>query len=277
MLPRRDLVAVLVAMVGLTAISWVYLVWMSTEMSSPNAACMIPGSGGGLLCGIGGLMGLQSVDKAGETVSGGWSAGYFFMMLTMWVVMMVGMMVPSATPMAMMYAGIARKSVSQQRPIAGTYVFVLGYLIMWALFSLGATLAQWGLDAAALLSPQMVVTSPWLGAGLLIMAGIYQLTPAKQACLTHCRMPAHFIARHWRDGTLGAVRMGMHHGAYCLGCCWVLMLLLFFGGVMSLFWIVLITLFVLLEKLLPCGGAGGRYCGAIMVGIGAGLMIMLMV
>ncbi|MFQ5382612.1 MAG: DUF2182 domain-containing protein, partial [Dehalococcoidia bacterium] len=186
-------------------------------------------------------------------------------MLLMWVVMMIGMMVPTAVPMTLVYAAVVRKAGRQGTPIAPTAMFVLGYVVVWSLFSLAATLVQWGLDEAALLSPMMVSTSPLLGCGLLIGAGIYQLTPMKGACLEHCRAPAHFFAAHWRPGAFGAFAMGSHHGAFCLGCCWILMGLLFLGGVMNLLWIALITAFVLVEKVLPFGARGGQLVGLLMI------------
>jgi predicted metal-binding membrane protein len=191
------------------------------------------------------------------------------MMFAMWAIMMVGMMLPSATPTTLVYTAVARKAAREGKPVARVTAFVAGYLSMWTVFSLGATVAQWGLERAALLSPTMVSSSPALGGVLLVGAGIYQLTPFKEACLEHCRSPAHFIAEHWRPGTLGALRMGTEHGAYCLGCCWVLMGLLFFGGVMNLLWIAAITLFVLLEKAVPHGARGGRWAGVGMILAGA--------
>jgi predicted metal-binding membrane protein len=202
-----------------------------------------------------------------------WTPRDFVLMFAMWTVMMVGMMVPSAAPMALVYAAVARKAGRQGSPVAPTYVFVSGYVVVWTAFSLAATFAQWGLESAALLSPMMVSTSPQLGAGLLIGAGLYQLTPAKRACLEHCRAPAYFISEHWRPGLLGAFRMGLLHGAFCLGCCWILMGLLFFGGVMSLLWIAGITAFVLVEKLLPAGPATARFAGFGLIGAGCFVLI----
>jgi predicted metal-binding membrane protein len=198
-----------------------------------------------------------------------WTARDFAMMLLMWAVMMVGMMVPSATPMALVYASVERKARRQGTPVAPTFLFVSGYIVMWCLFSVGATAAQWALERAALLSPSMVATSPALGAVLLGAAGVYQLTPAKDACLRHCRSPALFLAEHWRPGLAGALRMGLEHGAWCLGCCWILMALLFVGGVMNLLWVAAIALFVLLEKALPLGDRGGRLAGWAMLAAGA--------
>ena len=161
---------------------------------------------------------------------------------------MVGMMVPSATPMSLLFAAVARRARAQGSPVAPTFVFVTGYVAAWTLFSLAATAAQWGLERAALLSPMLASTSAAFGGVLLAAAGLYQWTPWKDACLAHCRAPALFFAAHWRDGPLGAFRMGAAHGLYCLGCCAVLMGLLFFGGVMNLLWVAGLALFVLLEK-----------------------------
>jgi predicted metal-binding membrane protein len=145
---------------------------------------------------------------------------------------------------------------------------------MWTVFGLAATIAQHALDQAALLSPTMVSRSASFGAALLISAGIYQLTPVKNACLRNCRTPAHFLSRYWRAGNLGAFRIGLRLGAYCVGCCWILMGLLFVGGVMNLLWIATIAVFVLLEKTVPFGDLGGRFAGAAMVLVG-GLSLAL--
>ena len=240
-LRRRDRMAILSALAGVTAICWLYLVVMARGMSA------------------------MSADSSPTLEIHAWSPTEFLLMFAMWVIMMIGMMLPSAAPAALVYAAVARKAANQGTPVAPTAVFVSGYLGIWAAFSLAATLAQWALDQAALLSPMMVATSPLLGAGLLVAAGVYQLTPFKEACLEHCRSPAHFLARYWRPGSLGAWRLGLRHGAFCLGCCWLLMGLLFFGGVMNLLWIAGITLFVVAEKALPRGVAGGRLAGVAMI------------
>jgi predicted metal-binding membrane protein len=240
----RDRVAVLSAIGAITALSWLYLVDMARGM---------------------GHMEMGSMSMTGLHP---WTPAHFGMMFSMWAIMMVGMMLPSATPTTLIYTAVARKASREGTPVAPVAAFVAGYLLMWTLFSFGATLAQWGLERAALLSPMMVSNSPALGGALLVGAGIYQLTPFKDACLEHCRSPAHFISGHWRPGTPGALRMGIEHGAYCLGCCWVLMGLLFFGGVMNLLWIAAITLFVLLEKVVPFGAGGGRWAGVGMVLVG---------
>jgi predicted metal-binding membrane protein len=198
-----------------------------------------------------------------------WTATEFGLRLAMWAVMMVAMMVPTAAPMTLMYAAIARKAATQHNPLAPTFVFVAGYITMWTIFSVVATIAQHALDQAALVSPMMVSTSARFGAALLIAAGIYQFTPLKNTCLQNCRAPAHFISRYWRIGNLGAFRMGLRLGAYCVGCCWILMALLFVGGVMNLLWIAAIAILVLLEKTIPFGDVGGRVVGATMILVGA--------
>jgi predicted metal-binding membrane protein len=160
---------------------------------------------------------------------------------------------------------VNRKSRAQDRPYVPTGFFVAGYLVAWGGFSLLAVLLQSGLERLSLLSPLMQVTSLYLGAALLIGAGIYQLTPLKHACLRHCRSPIDFVARYWRPGTVGAFRMGVRHGLFCLGCCWLLMVLLFYAGVMNLWWIGGLALYVLLEKLGPGGHRLGRYTGGLLI------------
>ncbi len=241
-LRRRDFIAIVISLGGITLLSWLYMLSMAANMSMPN-------------------------DMAALQIQP-WDAGYFLMMFLMWAIMMVGMMLPSIIPTVLIYAAVARKSAAQGMPVAPTGAFVSGYVTIWLIFSLFATIAQCGLDQAALLSPMMVSNSVPLGAALLIAAGIYQWLPIKDKCLHQCRSPVDFITTHWRPGTMGAFRMGISHGAFCLGCCWVLMSLLFVGGVMNLLWIAAITLFVLLEKVLPLGDVGGRVMGLLMITIG---------
>ena len=237
---RRDRLAVLGSLGAITALAWAYLVWSATKMT-----------------GMATPMDMMELRP--------WEFADFVLVFLMWTIMMVGMMVPTATPMALIYAAVARKAKGQGTVVAPTSTFVSGYVAVWTLFSLVATIAQWGLDRAALLSPMMVATSPALGAALLITAGAYQLTPAKTACLRHCRSPIHFIAQHWRPGVWGAFRMGLEHGAFCLGCCWLLMGLLFVGRVMNLLWVAAIALFVLLEKVVPDTPLAGRLAGGAMM------------
>jgi predicted metal-binding membrane protein len=192
----------------------------------------------------------------------------------MWVLMMIGMMVPSAAPMVLVFARYSRQRRDRSQPYTPAGAFLAGYLIVWTLFSLGATTLQWALDRAALLSPMMVSTSPSLGGGILIVAGVFQLTPYKSACLKHCRSPLEFFMKSWRSGVGGALRMGFEHGVYCTGCCWILMCILFVGGVMSLLWIGGITIFVLAEKLAPFGISLARVSGVALI-LGGTFVVLL--
>lgn len=202
-----------------------------------------------------------------------WSVGTLGLVFVMWVVMMVAMMLPTATPAIVMFATMRRRHRAQRRPFASTAAFVLGYLLAWTGYSLLATLVQWGLHTAALLSPMMVSTSPILGSVILLAAGVFQWTPLKYACLTHCRTPLGFFMSNWRDGTAGALMMGWQHGSYCVGCCWILMALLFVAGMMNLLWVAVISIFILLEKVLPHGHRIGQIAGAGLVLLGLRLLV----
>jgi predicted metal-binding membrane protein len=164
--------------------------------------------------------------------------------------------------------------LEKKQPFVPTAVFLMGYVLIWSAFALVATLAQWGLNAAALLSPLMATTSPFLGGGLLIAAGLFQWSRIKYACLNHCRTPLAFIMTEWREGPRGALEMGLRHGKYCLGCCWVLMALLFVLGVMNLLWIATLAGFVLVEKAAPAGHLIGRITGLLLVGWGVGMILV---
>jgi predicted metal-binding membrane protein len=193
----------------------------------------------------------------------------------MWAVMMVAMMVPSATPMIFAFLQVNRGRKAANRPFVPVTIFVVGYLAVWAAFSALATFAQWGLHRTALLSPAMAATSPALNGGLLIAAGIFQWTPLKLACLKGCRSPLSFLMGEWREGTGGAFVMGLRHGAYCVGCCWVLMALLFVAGVMNLLWVAVIALFVMAEKLLPRGELIARVSGVALILAGVAMAARL--
>lgn len=213
-------------------------------------------------------MGSEMVHEMGAMPSGmqmraDWNAGYAGVMLTMWWVMMIAMMLPSAAPMILLFTELNRRNAGGSRvPVAA---FVLAYVVVWGGFSMAAVALQWALEAAGLLDSMMTSTNALLGGALLIAAGIWQLTPMKHACLRHCRTPIHFLAHGWRPGAAGAFRMGLEHGAFCLGCCWVLMVLLFYGGVMNLVWIIGLTLYVLIEKLVPAGHRVGNLAGGLLV------------
>jgi len=183
-------------------------------------------------------------------------------LVVMWWLMMVAMMLPSAAPAVLLYARV-RETRSEDRAIAQTWVFLAGYLLVWLLFSIVAALAQ-----SLLTGPSMALASGFAQGAVLIAAGAYQLSPVKSSCVRQCRSPAEFLTRHWRSGWAGAVRLGLRHGLYCLGCCWMLMALLFVGGVMNLLWVVGLTLIVAVEKLVPRGDLIGRAAGVALVAWG---------
>jgi predicted metal-binding membrane protein len=204
-----------------------------------------------------------------------WSAAYAVLVFAMWWVMMVAMMLPSAAPMLLLFARVSRKNKAAGASQAATAWFAAGYLLAWGGFGVVATALQWGLESARLLSPMLATTNHWLGAGILVAAGLWQLTPFKAVCLRHCRSPLSFLFGNWRKGRLGALQMGLAHGAYCLGCCWFLMALLFFGGVMNLYWIAGLAVFVLLEKTIPLGHWFGRVAGIALIAWGTALAIQV--
>jgi predicted metal-binding membrane protein len=247
-LAARQRLAVLTGLAGVTALSWAYLLHMDWSMKAAMRA--------GVACEL-----------------RPWTGRDLALTFAMWVVMMVGMMVPSAVPMSLLYASVARRAREQGSPVGSTFAFVAGYVAAWTLFSAAATAAQWGLERGALLSPMLASTSPAFGGLLLAGAGAYQWTKWKSACLEHCRAPAYFLSSHWREGGCGAFRMGAAHGLYCLGCCAVLMGLLFFGGVMNLLWVAGLTLFVLLEKLAPHGATIGRAGGVVLLAAGGAQLV----
>jgi predicted metal-binding membrane protein len=226
---KRDRAIVAVGLAGVALLSWIYLLCMGWGMRHMEI-------------GIG--MVIMPAMQA-------WTAGDLALVFLMWAVMMVAMMVPAASPMILLFAEINRRRGGRQNALVATGLFLLGYLTAWASFSLAATLAQWGLLTVALLSPMMESTSKPLSASLLLVAGLFQFSPLKDACLAHCRSPLGFFMTEWRDGACGAFRMGLKHGGYCLACCWALMALLFAVGVMNLLWVAGLSAFVLLEKLTP--------------------------
>ena len=250
---KRDRLVVLTGIVGLAALAWIYMIHEArTMMHTGVCECM--------------GMKMSAPDTAP------WSTAQLLPLFLMWAEMMVAMMLPSAAPMILLFAVVNRRRREQEQPFVPTGVFLLGYLAVWTVFSAIAAVAQWGLHSAALLSSTMVATSPLLGGGLLIAAGLFQWMPLKHACLRHCRSPLTFLMTDWRDGSWGAWMMGLKHGAYCTGCCWVLMALLFVAGVMNMWWIAAITILVLLEKALPHGVWIGRAAGACFVVWGAWLV-----
>jgi predicted metal-binding membrane protein len=223
------------------------------------------------------LAGAGMMQEMGDMLmpmsSGPWTIGHAVLVLVMWAVMMAAMMLPSAAPMILLYATIARRRSERGEPATSSGVFAFGYVAVWAAFSAAAMSLQFGLEKTALLSPMMQTTSIALAGAVLIATGLYQWTPLKQACLRYCRSPLHFIMTRWRPGMRGAFVMGLRHGAVCVGCCWLLMLLLFVGGVMNLAWIAGIAMFVLVEKLSPAGHWIGRAAGLLLIAWGAATLL----
>lgn len=242
---RRDRAFVLAGLGGAVALAWAWLVPAAVDM-------------------YGAMDGLSAWMMRAD-----WDGRYFALMAGMWSVMMLGMMLPSAAPTLLVFGAVVRRQPQPDRPVARVYAFAAGYLAVWTAFSLAATALQALLARAALVTPMMESASVRFGGVLLLLAGAWQLTPLKQSCLASCRSPMDWLARHWRPGLRGAFALGVGHGAFCLGCCWALMLLLFAGGVMNLAWIAAITLFVLLEKLAPFGVQGGRLSGVLLMASGA--------
>lgn len=252
---RRDRTVVLTGLGLIVLLSWAYLLYLAWGMS--NMMVMSESS-----------MGMEmGMEMAMPTVQP-WSAVDYWLMFVMWTVMMIAMMTPSASPMVLTYMKINRQQGNKLKPVWGTAVFFFGYLLIWTLFSAVATVAQGGLHAATLLSPMMETTSPIWGGIILIAAGVFQFTPLKQACLSHCRTPLGYFMTEWREGNWGALVMGVRHGAFCVGCCWLIMALLFVAGVMNLFWIAIIAAYVLAEKLLPSGHKLSHVIGVLLMGWG---------
>jgi len=231
-----------------------------------------------MLAGAG--MGMSGVEMTRHSIMGmdmmaaaEWALPYAVLMFFMWWVMMIAMMLPSASPVILLAAAINRHSNPGEQPFGSTAAFTLGYLLIWAGFSAIAVLAQWLLTESALING-MMQSRNWLFSGLiLITAGAWQFTPWKYACMLQCRNPVDYLTRYRRDGNLGALTMGLHHGLFCLGCCWFLMALLFVGGVMNLAWVAGLALYVWVEKVVPGGEVVARTMGAILVLSGAGLLV----
>lgn len=202
-----------------------------------------------------------------------WDGTHLLLLWTMWAVMMAAMMLPSAWPMLVMYGALSRRESSGGRRSSHLYLFLGGYVLVWALFSVAATVVQRLLARLLLLSPMMELTSPAAGAALLAVAGVYQVTPLKRVCLRSCQSPISFLLGHWRPGSGGAFRMGIDHGLYCVGCCWALMLLLFVGGVMNLYIIAALTTLVAIEKIVWTGEQGSRLSGGLLMALAIWMLI----
>jgi predicted metal-binding membrane protein len=275
---RRDRLVTAVGLAVLCALAWFYILrgagmgqsaWSMTRLSLfPHAAeptAPMPGMP-------------DMAMPAMATQPAAWSLGVWVLTVAMWWTMMVAMMTPSATPTIMLHARVHRHALAQGQAVAGlapTGPFAAGYLLIWLGFSIAAAILHWWLERSGLLSATMMGSqSKWLSGGVLAAAGLYQLSPWQNVCLSHCRSPAGFLTRHWRPGAWGAVRLGILHGAFCVGCCWALMALLFVGGVMNLAWIAALTLLVLAEKLVPGGRWVARGAGVAMLVWGAATILL---
>ena len=245
----RDRRLIAVALAALVLIAWSYLLVLSRQMSDDVSMASVVSS----------MPHMPNVPDFGVATGG--SAQSIALTVLMWWTMMIGMMVPSAAPMILLFGNVQRRQLAAQSPKLRVVLFTAGYLAIWSAFSLLAAGAQIALTRLELLSPIELTVTAWLGALFVAIAGVYQLTPLKDACLRRCRSPAEFLSSHWHRGNAGALRMGVEHGVYCLGCCWLLMGLLFVVGVMNLVWVAVIAAFVLLEKLVPYGETTAKING----------------
>lgn len=244
-LVRRDRVVVALGLAAITLLAWMHLLRMSAGMQSM-------------------AMDAQMHAAMGMADMRAWGAGDWLALFVMWAVMMVGMMVPSAAPVILLALGVfRRRGDGRARVSAGA--FVAGYLLAWTTFSVLAAGAQLALHQAALVSVDMTSRSTLLAGAILLVAGVYQWLPIKKACLSHCQSPLGFLSMHWREGTAGALGLGLRHGAFCIGCCWALMTLLFVVGVMNVLWVAALAAFVLLEKLATRGALVGRATGLLLI------------
>ena len=244
---RRDRAVTLSALLAASLLAWAYIL-----------------SGAGMDMGSMEM----TMSMSGMAMPELWTPAYFGLMLAMWAMMMMAMMLPSAAPMVLLFATIERRR-RQSAPFVSTAAFTAAYVVVWSGFSLAATLLQWMLDKWALLSPAMATTSGLIAGSVLVAAGVYQYTPLKQACLRSCRSPLEFISTYWN---IGPFRIGLRHGAYCVGCCWMLMLLLFVAGIMNLIWVAVIAAFILIEKTAPRGAGLGYAVGAVLIAWGAWIL-----
>lgn len=261
---RRERAIAAGAVVVLSALAWVY-VWRGAGMGRSaldmTAVTLFPHLQRDAMSGM--SMGAPLMQAAPP---GGW-----IVVVLMWWTMMIAMMTPSAAPLVLLYGGVLRRKIPEPRPqYAAPIVLVGGYLGAWLAFSIVASSIQFALQRAGVVSSTMLRSqSAALSAAVLLAAGLYQLTPLKRACLKRCRAPVEFLVHHWRPGWSGALRMGIQHGAWCIGCCWMLMALLFVGGVMNLAWVALLALLVLVEKIAPAGMLASRAAGLALIGWGA--------
>jgi predicted metal-binding membrane protein len=273
---KRDRIITLAALVTLCALAWLYIVkgaglgisarQMTTLALFPHQQAQDA---------MQGMPGMQMDASALGWKA--WGSDTWVLMIMMWWIMMIAMMTPSAAPTILLYARVHRTALTRGQvrdAFAPTGAFAAGYLLVWFGFAVVATGLHWVLEHSGLVSAMMMGSrSRWLSGAVLIAAGLYQISPLKSLCLAQCRAPA-FLSRHWRPRALGALRLGARHGAYCVGCCWLLMALLFVGGVMNLVWIAALTIVVLIEKVFPQGQWLGRGAGVALAGWGVATLVV---
>lgn len=273
---RRDRIAVVIALAIVTLLAWAYLLHLGAQMGISSTPTL--GDASGEMSG----MDMPGMDMSGmdmgDAIAPGfraWAAADFAFIFTMWAVMMVAMMTPSVAPMVLLYALVGRKARMGGKHFAPTGWFFAGYVLVWVFFSIVATMCQWLLASLAMLNPMMATGSSTVGGLVLVFAGLYQWTPLKEACLRQCQVPIAFLSSHggFRSDPIGALRLGIDHGTYCLGCCWALMALLFVGGVMNIVWIGGIAMLILLEKTFPAGRLIPRISGIILAAAGIWLLV----
>ena len=250
----RDRRLIAVALAALVVLAWGYLLVLSKQMSDDASMASMPG-----------MRAMPNMPRLGGATAG--AAQSIALTVLMWWTMMIGMMVPSAAPMVLLFGNVQRRQLAAESPRLRVALFTAGYLAIWGAFSVLAAVAQLALTKLALLAPLDLTVTAWLGAVLVALAGVYQLTPLKNACLRRCRSPAEFLSSHWRRGNAGAFRIGIEHGLYCVGCCWLLMSLLFVVGAMNLVWVAVIAAFVLIEKLVPQGETTAKINGVALLAL----------
>jgi predicted metal-binding membrane protein len=253
---QRDRLWITMALVTAIGLAWFYLLREAAAMNAMAAEARMHAA-----------MGMAGMNMRA------WGASDWLALFVMWAVMMVGMMLPSAAPVILLVLGAYRLRRDSQARLAAL-MFGGGYVLVWTTFSAAAALGQIALHRAALLSEDMRLRSAALSGVILLIAGVYQWLPLKNRCLAHCQAPLAFLTQHWRRGVAGGLSMGVRHGAHCVGCCWMVMTLLFVLGVMNLVWIAVLAAFVLLEKLLPQGALAGRLAGLVAVGWGTYLLVV---
>jgi predicted metal-binding membrane protein len=249
---RRDRTVTLSALLSASLLAWTYIL-AGAGMPESMPDMSMPG---------------MSMPGISMPMASDWTPAYFALMLAMWCIMMVAMMLPSTAPMILLFATVERRRGGGS-PFLATVIFAAAYIIVWLGFSIIATVLQWQLDRLTLLSPAMASTSALFAAIILIAVGVYQFTPLKRACLRGCRSPLEFISRYWNRGPFG---IGLRHGLYCVGCCGMVMLLLFVGGIMNLLWVALIAAFILVEKIIPRGEWLSYGAGAALIGLGGWML-----